>query len=97
MANYPGARKRVTFTCTDLAGTATDPTALAIEYGPLGGTATTKSWPTDDAVVKDSAGVFHIDIDCPTAGTWAARAIATGALVAVTEIQWPVSRSAFTS
>lgn len=95
MANFPGTRRRVTFTCENEAGTAADPTALEVEYRRLYDDPTTKAWPADVEVVRASTGVFYIDVDCPDAGTWVARAEATGTLIGATEISWIVETSSF--
>lgn len=92
---YPGTRKRVTFTIRDLAGTLTDPTGVVIKYRRIGDTITTKTYGSDAEVVKESAGIYHIDIDCAKDGEYAARCITSGTLVGAIEEKWQVLRTAF--
>ena len=97
--SFPGVRKRVTITVTNetlVPPALADPTALTVEYGPLTSTPTTKPFPADAAIVHDSTGVFHIDIDCPTPGQWGVRAAATSGIVGVSEETWEVDTSNFT-
>lgn len=96
--SFPGVRKRVTITVTDETldpPVLSDPGELEVEYGPVGETPTTKTWPADDEIENDSTGVFHIDIDCPTDGLWAVRAAATSGVIGVDEETWFVKASHF--
>jgi len=99
MSDYPGVRKRITMTCrNELTNQLADPTTLEVSYRRIGDTVTTKTWPADAAVVvRDSVGVFHIDVDSDREGTWALRADADGAIVTASETTWPVERSNFVS
>lgn len=69
---------RVTGTFTDSAGTATDPTVVGFKYNDPAGTTTTYIYGTDAEVVKDSTGVYHVDISATTKGVWEYRWYATG-------------------
>lgn len=71
---------RVSTTFKNLAGTATDPTAVTAIVVQPDGTSTTYTYLTDAQVVKDSAGVYHIDVTPTTAGTWLIRWRGTGAV-----------------
>lgn len=88
---YIGGRKRITAKCYAV-GTTTliDPTNASFIYEAPDGTETTKTYPADVEVVHESTGIFHIDVDCPTAGKWKIRFVASGALVAVSEATWDV-------
>lgn len=100
MSDFPGARKRVSWTVTD---ETTDPPALAdpdamtVLYGKRGELPTEKTYPADAEIVHDAEGEFHIDIDCPDLGTYAIDIIATSGVVGATETTWRISRPAFTA
>jgi hypothetical protein len=89
-----GATAIVAFTYSNTAGVIADPPALTITWRRLYDTPTSKTWQTDNDVVRDSAGHFHIRIPCPTAGTWAAQA--DDGAGGIGEISWVVHESAFT-
>lgn len=95
MALFPGTTRTVTFTCRDADDELADPTTLEVEYRRLYDDPVTKAWPADAEVVHDSTGVFHIDIVCTEAGTWAARGGGTGSVVDVAEISWTIEESSF--
>lgn len=67
---------------TDAAGTPTDPTALVFRvqlYVPTG-TVQTFTYGVDVAVVRDSAGAYHLEYLVGAAGSYIWRAEATGAV-----------------
>lgn len=68
-----------TFTTTN-GGAATDPTTVKVSYKDPSGNLTTKTYVTDPEVdiIKDSAGVYHINIDADKAGLWWVRWWSTG-------------------
>jgi len=63
---------RVTGTWTDPlnAGVPIDPTAVNLSVKSPNGTITTYVYGVDSEVVKDSAGVYHMDIDLNKRGRW---------------------------
>jgi hypothetical protein len=61
-----------------VSGTASNPTAVKFLYKDPSGTTTTLVYGTDAALVNDSAGHYHVDIDCDEAGTWYYRWESTG-------------------
>lgn len=63
---------------TNAAGTAIDPTAVKVTVRRPGGQVATYVYGTDAAVVKDSTGNYHIDIDAHSPGTWYYRWWSTG-------------------
>lgn len=72
---------------TDLSGTAINPDEVVVCYSFAGGTPVNLIYGTDAAVIRDSTGVFHVDIDttasAPTATVnlvieWASKATAPG-------------------
>lgn len=67
---------------TDPAGTAVDPTALVFRvqrYVPIG-TEQTFTYGPDAAVVRESAGTYHLEYLVESRGTYIWRATATGAV-----------------
>lgn len=78
MSYQVGDLVRVTGTFTTAAGVATDPTAVFAEYKDPSGNTTELEYPADAALVKDSTGVYHIDIDADEAGSWFYRFYSTG-------------------
>jgi len=84
---------RVTGTFTTAAGVALDPTALYLKYKNPAGTVTTLTYGVDAAVVKDSTGVYHVDISATTAGVWMYRWYSTGTGQAAEEHWFTVNAS----
>lgn len=83
---------RVTGTFTDSDGSAVDPTALKIYYKAPGGTITEKLYGTDTDVIKDSTGVYHLDIDINASGRWFYRFVGTGSAQAADEYWFNIER-----
>lgn len=69
-------RAAAAFTTT--AGAATDPSAVFAKYTTPAGTVTTLTYGVDAALVKDSTGNYHVDIDASSVGTWTYRFYSTG-------------------
>ena len=69
---------RTTGTFTNADGTATDPTAVFAAYGDPSGNTTTLEYGVDVALVRDSTGNYHVDIDADEAGRWYYRFYSTG-------------------
>ncbi len=61
-------------------GVAVDPTAVLFSYMPVAlGTATTLTYGTDAALVKDSTGNYHVNLDTTSyGGQWNWRFFSTG-------------------
>ncbi len=59
-------------------GLALDPTVVKLTVTPAASTAYTLVYNTDAALVRDSAGNYHANIDANEAGTWTYRWWATG-------------------
>jgi len=87
-----GDRLRVTCTFTNTAGTATDPTTVAITVREPDTTETTYTWAAGQ-VTRSAAGVFYYEIDFDAAGTWVVYWKATGTVVAASEKQYYVHAS----
>lgn len=69
---------RVTAVFTNSSGTAIDPTVVICKYKDPSGNTTTLTYGTDVALVKDSVGNYHTDINCDEAGDWLYRWYSTG-------------------
>jgi hypothetical protein len=69
---------RVTGTWTNAAGAAVDPTVVKFSYTTPAGVTTTLTYGIDIAVVKSATGVYYVDLDLDTEGTWKYRAYSTG-------------------
>lgn len=88
-----GDKAIVSNTFSTVAGVATDPTTIVLEYKKPDGTTTSKTYP--DTIVKDGTGVYHIDITMDQAGEWRAKWTGTGSLIAASETNWTINPSAF--
>jgi len=65
--------------------TPTDPTVLTFSFKTPAGTTTTYTYGTDAALVRDSAGAFHVDVPVDAEGVWHYRFAGTGAATAAEE------------
>lgn len=74
--------ERVTFTYHDSVGALANPTVTTATVTTPAGVSTTYTYGTDAALVRDSTGVFHIDVTFTTAGTWTVEGHGTGAVTA---------------
>lgn len=66
----PGALVRCSVAFTTAAGTAQDPGVVTFKVKDPSGNLTTLVYATDAALVKDSTGNYHVDVDADEAGTW---------------------------
>lgn len=73
------------------AGTAADPTTVSFRYTKPSGTVTTLVYLTDAALVKDSVGNYHVDLDANEAGIWVHVFIGTGTVQQVQDGEFTVS------
>lgn len=78
MAYYQGDVVRIAGAFANAAATAVDPTAVFAVYSDPSGNVTTLEYGDDAALVRDSAGVYHVDIDADEAGRWLYRFYSTG-------------------
>ena len=69
---------RVTGTFTNAAGTPVDPTRVFVEYCDPSGNVTRLEYLIDAALVRDSQGVYHTDVNVDESWDWAYRWYATG-------------------
>jgi hypothetical protein len=92
-----GDQVRISGSFTNLAGTATDPTALKIAIRTPNGAETVSTYGSDVAVVKDATGEYHFDVLLTEGGPWYYRWRATGAVTAAEEGFVKVRESEFTN
>jgi hypothetical protein len=78
---------------TTAAGAAQDPTVVICKVKIPAGTITTYTYLTDVALVRDSAGNYHLDVNAATAGTYWVRWYSTGTGQAAEEEAFVVQAS----
>lgn len=71
-------------------GAAVDPTVVKCSVRDPSGNVVTYVYLTDAALVRDSAGNYHLDVDADEAGTWCYRWWSTGTGQAAEENQFTV-------
>lgn len=92
MSTYAkGALVRVTGAFTTAAGTAQDPATVKVTVRKPNGQVSTYTYGTDAAVVKDSTGNYHLDVDANLPGRWVYRWFSTGAGQAADEEHFDVT------
>ncbi len=77
------------------AGVAADPTAVFFSVKDPEGTETDYTYGVGIAIVKDSTGNYHINVDANMPGTWHYRFYSTGTVKAADEGAFTVSPSNF--
>lgn len=78
MSYQVGDLVRATGTFTNAAGTVTDPAAVLAQYRDPSSNTASLTYGVDAALVKDSTGVYHVDIDADEVGWWHYRFYSTG-------------------
>lgn len=86
---------RVSAIFTNTAGAVADPTSVFFKYRNPGGTITSLTYGVDAALVKDSTGNYHVDIDANDDGPWWWRFYSTGTGQTAEEGKFAVARSVF--
>ena len=81
----PGDVRRLSLTITTILGVVGDPTTLVFVMNAPSGTVTTHTWQTDTALVKESAGVFHVDWPVAQVGTHRYSWVSSGVNAAYAE------------
>jgi hypothetical protein len=76
-----------------ISGTDSDPTTVQCLYKDPNNNVTTLVYGTDEALVRDATGKYHVDISASIAGNWWYRFEATGPVVAANEAEFVVSLS----
>lgn len=92
--NYSGATSAAAF--ANLAGTATDPSAVVLTVQKPDASELFYGWPTAGAngtLTRESAGRFYQDIVIDQAGKWLYKLIGTGTVTAAAESSLSVQRS----
>ena len=96
MATYTrGQQVRFTVTITDSAAALGDPTGVIFRHTPPGGPVTVQTYQTDAEPLRDSLGVFHVDLTLSDVGKHSYRWEASGALIGAVEQKFDVKASAF--
>jgi len=72
-----------------VSGTATDPTTVSVVVTDPTGASTTYTY-AGGTVTRTAAGVYTLDVACPTAGRWVAVWTGTGTASDVAEVAWHV-------
>jgi len=94
--HYPlGNAIRVVASFKDLDNALMDPDVVNFSFKIPVGTITTYVYGDDAELVKDSLGVYHVDIDASSIGTWYYRFFATGTGQAAAEGTFVVDESNF--
>jgi hypothetical protein len=79
MSEYDvGSLVRVTGTFKDSTGAVTDPALVQFKYLTPAGAATTYVYGTHSQLVKDSTGVYHVDVTLGSTGTYRVRFESSG-------------------
>lgn len=87
---------RCSGTFTDATSILVDPTVVKASIQNPAGTDTTYTYGTDAALVRDSAGAYHVDVSATSAGRWYYRLYSTGTGQASGEGYFDVAPSQFT-
>ena len=95
MAYDVGDKIRITATFTNLAGTATDPTAVTFKIKLPSGTTTTYIYGTDAELVKSATGIYYVDWTFSLADSHRYMFSGTGTVTASDEGTLLVRRSFF--
>jgi hypothetical protein len=90
-----GDRPRFTASFKRSDGTLMDPTGVVAKTRDPAGVETTFVYGTDSDLVRSSVGVYYIDVDLTTHGTWTIRCVGTGNLAGAEEISIIARRSEF--
>ena len=86
LGNYSGASLSDAF--KDLAGVATDPTAVTLTVTKPSGAQLAYGWPSAGAngtLTRESAGRFYFDVALDQEGVWSYRLVGTGTAAAAAE------------
>lgn len=86
---------RVSGAFTTAAGSATDPGTVTTYYRNPAGSVTTLVYGADAALVKDSTGNYHVDIDANLPGYWHYAFRGTGSGQSAGENHFQVAPSTF--
>ena len=73
----------------------TDPTTITFKYRKPDETVVNLVFGTDAALVKESTGIYYVDIDIDSVGTWYYRFEGTGTVKAASESKFQVRTTYF--
>ena len=92
-----GDKIRISASFVNISNAPADPTTVTVKYEKPGPppVVTTKIYGTDVEVVKDSTGVYHIDISLDQSGSWRYRWIGTGDVEAAAQSTFSVTAKFF--
>lgn len=62
--------KQIAVTFKNASAAVTDPTTVTFTFRAPTGTVTTYTNGVDSQLVKDSTGVYHVNLTCSSAGAW---------------------------
>jgi len=80
---------------TDADGAAADPTTLTFRWQTPAGVEASYVYGTDDELVKDGTGNYHVDLTIDNDGVWYHRFEGTGTNVAAAESYFVIQQSEF--
>lgn len=78
MSYHQGDVVTISAVWTNAAAEATDPAAVFAKYRDPSGNVETLTYGVDAALVRDSTGNYHVDVDADEAGWWGYRFYSTG-------------------
>ena len=90
-----GDQVRISVAIADDEGRATDPTVLSFLYLDPTGALTTLTYGEDEAVGREDAGGYYVDLVPNRPGIWSYRWECSGTVTAAVEGRFTVRRSAF--
>lgn len=77
----------------DSSGAVIDPTTVSLAFKTPADVKTTRVYLTDDELVKDSTGAYHVNLSATENGTWYYRWFSTGTGQAAQETSFKVLAS----
>lgn len=80
---------------TDADGVAADPTTVTFWWQTPAGVESSYVYSTDDELVKDSTGNYHVDLTIDEDGVWYHRLEGTGTNAAGAEMYFDIRKSEF--
>lgn len=92
---YVGNLVRISVIFANSVGTAIDPSVVKAQVYSPSEIITTYTYGTDVAVVRDSTGHYHLDVDANAEGVWRYRWYATGTGQAAAESCFDAATSVF--
>lgn len=73
----------------------TDPTSVVFKFKNPAGTITTYTYGTDVELVKENTGIYYVDIDIDSIGSWSYRFEGSGSLKTASESKFTIKQSEF--